>query len=211
MLGQGGLKSCLSWVPSWNCLTNVGATDSSVAMQPSVNFHHPPGRKFSPSFSNQACSCDIYYGTHSNKGHGNKAAASEPKVCPPVKVGRLAFLSAFWFPWTTGVSPFWCSQQCMTINHLGAHKAFRNFRIFLSIFKTFFPELEVPTGSGYVFNDSVQSHYCISKKSVSFQTKLLPSVKYTMSGWLMGWSVKPGQMENASSIISKQSCSMGLN
>jgi hypothetical protein len=37
---------------------------------------------------------------------------------------------------------------------------------------------------------------------VSFQTKLLPSMKYSMSG-LMGWLVKPGQLENTSSIISK--------
>jgi hypothetical protein len=116
-------------VPSWNCLTNMGASDSGMAMWPSVNFHHPSGRKFSHLVSNQTCSCEVHCGSHSDKGHGNKSAVSEAKICPPVWAALLAFLSAFQFPWTAVVSPFWCPRQCMTTTHLGAHTAFSSFRI----------------------------------------------------------------------------------
>jgi hypothetical protein len=34
-------------------------------------------------------------------------------------------------------------------------------------------------------------------------------VKYSMSRWLIGWSMKSSQLENASSITSKQSFSWG--
>jgi hypothetical protein len=95
------------WVPSWNCLTNVGASYSGMAMQPSVNFHHPSGRKCSHLVSNQACFCDVYHGSHSDKGHRNKAAISEANICP-VRAPYLASLSAFWFLQTAVVSPFWC-------------------------------------------------------------------------------------------------------
>jgi hypothetical protein len=83
------------------------------------------GRKFPPSVSNQACSCEVYHGSHSDKGHGNKAAASEAEVCPPVRTTCLTSLSDFWFPQTAVVSPFWCPQQCMTATHSGAHTASR--------------------------------------------------------------------------------------
>jgi hypothetical protein len=121
---------CPEWVPSGNCLTNVGASDSGIAMQPSINFHHLSSRKFPPLVLNQACSFEAYCGLHLDKGHGNKASASEAEVCPPVSAALLAFLSAFEFPQTPGVSPFWCPQQCTTVTLLGAHTAFSNFRIF---------------------------------------------------------------------------------
>jgi hypothetical protein len=79
-------------------LTNMGASDSGLAIQPVTNFHHLPGRKLPPSVSNQTCSCEVYCAYHSNKREGNKAAISEAEVCPPVKAACLASLSAFWFP-----------------------------------------------------------------------------------------------------------------
>jgi hypothetical protein len=39
-----------------------------MVMQPSVNFHHPSGRKFSPPVSNQACSYEAYIGPIQIKG-----------------------------------------------------------------------------------------------------------------------------------------------
>jgi hypothetical protein len=87
-------------VPSWNCLTNVGASDSGMTMQPLVNFHHPFSRKFPPSVSNQDCSCEVYHGSHSDKGHRNKTAASKAEICPPVRAAYLASLSALCFPRT---------------------------------------------------------------------------------------------------------------
>jgi hypothetical protein len=39
------------------------------------------------------------------------------------------------------------------------------------MFNTFSPELEVLTGSGHVFNDSIQSYYCISGKTCVFSDK----------------------------------------
>jgi hypothetical protein len=59
-------------VPSWNCLTNVGASDSGMAMRPSANFHHQSSGKLPFSVLNEAC-CGVYHGSHSAKGHGNKA------------------------------------------------------------------------------------------------------------------------------------------
>jgi hypothetical protein len=79
-------------------LTNVGPSDSGMAMWQSVNFHLPSSRKFPPSLSNQACFCEVYHGSHSDKGHKNKAADSETEVCPLGKAAHLASLSAFWFP-----------------------------------------------------------------------------------------------------------------
>jgi hypothetical protein len=151
------------WVPSWNCLTNVGASDSGMAMWPSVNFHHLSGRTF-PFSLNQACFCEAHSRSHSDKGHGNKTAASEAEVCPPVKTAVLAFLPAFRFHWTAVDSPFWCPQQCMTTTCLGAQTAFSNFRNFWSVFNTFSPELEV-LPPVVMLNDSIQSHYCVSGKT----------------------------------------------
>jgi hypothetical protein len=154
---------CPKWVPLWNCLTNVGASDSGMAVWPSVNFHHQSSRKFPPSVSNQTCFCEVCHGSHSDKGHRNKVSASEAKVCPPMRAPRLAFLLAFWFPQPAVVFPFWCPQQCMTATCLGAHTAFSNFRIFLSIFNTFFSWV----------NDSIQSHYCMSGKACVFSDKVV--------------------------------------
>jgi hypothetical protein len=56
--------------------------------------HHPPSRKFSPSVSNQACSCDVCCGSYLDKEYRNKVAAIEAKVCPPVRASHLAFLAA---------------------------------------------------------------------------------------------------------------------
>jgi hypothetical protein len=67
---------------------------------------HPPGRKLPPSVLSQACSCDVYHGSHSEKGHRNKAATSKAEFCPPMRAAWLASLSAFQFPWTLVVSPF---------------------------------------------------------------------------------------------------------
>jgi hypothetical protein len=116
------------WVPSWNCLTNVGASDWGMAIWLSVNFHHLSGRKFPSSVSNQAYSCDIYHGSHSGK-HEKKAAASDDEVCP--LWGLLTWLpyQPFGFPKHLFFSPFWCPRQCMTVTCLGAHTASSNSRI----------------------------------------------------------------------------------
>jgi hypothetical protein len=55
-----------------------------------------------------------------------------------VRASFLAFLSAFQFPQTAVVSPFWCPQQCMAATHLGTHTAFSNFRNFCSYLTLFF-------------------------------------------------------------------------
>jgi hypothetical protein len=125
-------------------LDSVGASDSGMAMWPSANFHHPSCRKFSPSVSNQACSCDVYCGYHSDKGHGNRAAVSEAEVCPPVRAAHLASPSVFQFPQTAVISPFWCPQQCMTTTRLGAHRASSNSRISCPYLTLFPPELMSP-------------------------------------------------------------------
>jgi hypothetical protein len=87
-----------------------------------------------------------------------------------VRASFLAFLSAFQFPQTAVVFPFWGPQQCRTATCIGA---FSNFKCFLSIFNTFSPKLEVPSVSGHVFNESVQIHYCISTKTCIFLDKAL--------------------------------------
>jgi hypothetical protein len=76
----------------------VGASDSGMAMQPSVNFYYQFGRKFPPSVSKHTCFCEVYHGSHSDKGHRNKAAVSEAEVCPSVRAACLVFLSVFQFP-----------------------------------------------------------------------------------------------------------------
>jgi hypothetical protein len=116
-------------------LTNEGASDSGIAVWWLAKFHHLPGENFSSIILNQACSWGVYCGSHSDKGHRNKADVSEVEVFPPVRAVCLAFLSAFWFPWIAVVS-FWCPQQCMTATCLRAHIAFSNFRISCSYFKT---------------------------------------------------------------------------
>jgi hypothetical protein len=102
------------WVPSWNCLTNVRASDSDMTPWPSVHFHYPSSVKYYPSVSNPDYCCDICSGSHSDKGHRNKAAAYEAVIWPPVRTSCLAFLSAFWFSQTAIVSPFWYPQQYIT-------------------------------------------------------------------------------------------------
>jgi hypothetical protein len=55
--------------------------------------------KCSPLVTSQACFCEVYHGSHSDKGHGNKAAISEAEVCPPVRA-KFAWLpyQSFNFP-----------------------------------------------------------------------------------------------------------------
>jgi hypothetical protein len=52
------------------------------------------------------------------------------------------------------------------------------------------------------FNDSIQSHCCISGKTCA-----IPNKATAICELLNVWSVKSGQLENTSSITSKQSCS----
>jgi hypothetical protein len=59
------------------------------------------------------------------------------------------------------------------------------------------------------FDDSVQSHYCISSKMCAFLDKAAAIHEGLNISWLIGWSVKSEQLENTSSIISRQSCSGG--
>jgi hypothetical protein len=61
--------------------------------------------------------------------------------------------------------------------------SFYNFIIFSPYFNTFFPELEVPTGSGHVFNDSVQSHYCISGKTCAISNKVV-AISEILNAWM---------------------------
>jgi hypothetical protein len=82
------------WAPSWNCLTNAGASDSGMPMQPSANFHHLFSRKCPSSVLRQACSCGVCYGSHLAKGHGNKAGVKAVGASPLMKGACLASLSA---------------------------------------------------------------------------------------------------------------------
>jgi hypothetical protein len=109
-----------------------------------ANFHHPSSRNLPHSILSQTCSCDVYCGSHSDKGHRNKAAISEVEVCPPVRAARLASLSAFQFSQTIVVSPFWCLQQCITATHLGAQTASSSSRISYPYLIHFPPELMSP-------------------------------------------------------------------
>jgi hypothetical protein len=59
----------------------------------------------------------------------------------------------------------------MMATHLEAHRAFGNFKIFCPYLTLFFSKLEIQTGSGCVFNDSIQSHYHISGKMCVFSDK----------------------------------------
>jgi hypothetical protein len=105
MLGQGGLKSYLSWVSSFmELFDKCGSQWLRYGNAATVDVYHPASRKFPSSVSNQACSCEVYHGSHSDKGHRNKAAASEAEVCFPVRAVHLAFLSAFLFAQTAIVS-----------------------------------------------------------------------------------------------------------
>jgi hypothetical protein len=79
-------------------LDKCGASDSGITIPPWANFHHPPSRKFPSSVFNQACSCGVYHGSHSDKVHGHKTGVNEAEVCPPVRVPHLASLSALRFP-----------------------------------------------------------------------------------------------------------------
>jgi hypothetical protein len=142
MLGQDGLKTCSLWVNSFmKLLDKCSSQQLWIAVWLLANFHHPPNRKFSSLVLNQHCSCGVYHGSHSYKGHRNKAAVSEAEVYPPVRAAYLASLSAFQFPQTAVVSPFWCPWQCMTATCLGAHTASSNSRIFCPYLAFFPPEL----------------------------------------------------------------------
>jgi hypothetical protein len=84
----------------------------------------------------------------------------------------------------------------VTTTCLGAHTAFNNFRIFCPCLTFFSPELEVPTGSGYVFNDGVQSHYCISGKMYVFLDKtvaICETLKVQMTNGLVGQACPAGE------------------
>jgi hypothetical protein len=83
----------------------VGTSDSDMLMQPSVNFHHLTTRKF--FLQSQTKSVFVKYTVFSplDKGHRNKAAASEAEAYPLVRAACLASLSAFQFPQTAIVSP----------------------------------------------------------------------------------------------------------
>jgi hypothetical protein len=109
-----------------------------------VNFQHQPSRTFLPSISNHTCCCEVNHGSHSDKGQGSKAVASEAEVCPPVRVVHLALLSAFWFPWTAVVSHFWSPWQYMTTSYLEAHIPFSNSTISCSYLTLFPSELMNP-------------------------------------------------------------------
>jgi hypothetical protein len=74
--------------------------------------------------------------SHLNNRHRNKAAVSEAEVCPPVRAAHLASLSAFQFPGTVVVFPFWCLCQCMIATCSGAHTASSNSRNSCLYFKT---------------------------------------------------------------------------
>jgi hypothetical protein len=115
-----------------------------MAMWPSVNFHHPSGRIFLPSVSNQAFSYEVHHMSHSDKGHGNKAAAIEPEVCPPVRAIPRDSLSAFQFPRTAIISPSRFPQKCITATCLGAHTASSNSRSSCPQLTLFLPELTSP-------------------------------------------------------------------
>jgi hypothetical protein len=105
------------------------ASDSGMAMQPWINFHHVSGRKLPPLVSNQACFCEVCHGSPSDKGHGNKAAVSEAKLV--FLWGLLAWLSyqPFSFPEQLSSSllvPLVVHDQYS----LRAHTGSSSFRIF---------------------------------------------------------------------------------
>jgi hypothetical protein len=79
-------------------LDKLGASDSGMTMWPSANFYHPSSRKLPSSVLNQACSCDVFHGSHSGKEHGNKAAVRAVGAGPLMRAACLASLSDFQFP-----------------------------------------------------------------------------------------------------------------
>jgi hypothetical protein len=93
---------------------------------------------------NQACSCGVYCGSHSAKGHGNKAAIRTVGAGPLVRATCSISLSAFQFPRALVASPFWCLQQCMTATHLGTHTVSSSLRISCPYLILFLPELMSP-------------------------------------------------------------------
>jgi hypothetical protein len=125
-------------------LDKCRASDLGMAMWPSANFYHQFGRNFPSLVLNQACSYSVYCGSHSAKGHGNKTAIRAFGAGPLVSATFLAFLSAFWFPQEIVASPFWCSQQCVTATHLGAHTASSSLRISCPYLILFPPKLMSP-------------------------------------------------------------------
>jgi hypothetical protein len=82
-------------------LKNVGDSDSGMAMQPPANFHQLSSRKISSSVLNQSYSCGVYHGSHSAKGHGNKAEVRAVGAGPLMRAACLTPLSAFQFPWAS--------------------------------------------------------------------------------------------------------------
>jgi hypothetical protein len=70
---------CPEWVPSWNCLTNVWASDLGMAIQSSANFHYEFGRKFPSSVLNQACS---WMGPIQLRGMGTRQPSEQLRLIP---------------------------------------------------------------------------------------------------------------------------------
>jgi hypothetical protein len=115
------------------------ASESGMAMRPSINFHHLSVRKIPASVSNEACTFRVYHGSHSDKGHRKQAAVSEAEVCLPVRIACLASPSAFWFPEITVVFPFWYPWHHISAAQLGAHTASSNSRISCLYLTLFLP------------------------------------------------------------------------
>jgi hypothetical protein len=61
-----------------------------------------------------------------------------------VRATCLVSLSAFRFPQTAIVSPFWCPWQCITATHLRAHTASSNSRVSCPYLMPFPTELMSP-------------------------------------------------------------------
>jgi hypothetical protein len=86
----------------------------------------------------------VYHGSHSAKGHGNKAVIRTVGAGTLMRATYLASLSSLQFPWAIVASPFWCPQQCIAATHLGAHTGSSNLRISCPYLILFPPELTSP-------------------------------------------------------------------
>jgi hypothetical protein len=73
----------------------MGASDSGMAMQPSVNFYHPSGRKF--LLQSQSKTVFVKYGMDPIyiRDTGTRQLPVRLRFCPLMRASRLAFQSAF--------------------------------------------------------------------------------------------------------------------
>jgi hypothetical protein len=128
---------CLEWVPSWNCLTNVRASDSEIVICPLANFHHLPSRKLPSSVSNQACSVSYTMVLIQIRGTGSRHLSVRLRFV--LLWGLLAWLPHQLFSFQNSCClPVLVPLVCMTTSCLKVHTASSNSKISCT-YLTLFP------------------------------------------------------------------------